>query len=357
MKKIREFNQISFFKNEPSGLFIQGREINSFLNDDFDEIFTLPTLLDYQVVDCRDYYLITTNFEYTKIYREGDEVLKLYNYGYLLNHENVFLLENYETNVIQLFDIKSNIFSPTYIKKWGQPFWGTSLFIKEKKVLVSYSLTDFSPLWQYELPESLYNWTDGGGYAHKGEIERIIGIYEEILWVSLNSGRLLGINAGTGVLLYNISQPNQYPEGYVFREETKYLWYGRHWQLDSQKGILFGLTSCYYFELDLNKPNETFALYDISATCEQHRIKANMPVLEWSWQGDEIFFGETDFGKGASYAGIFNRQIRQITWTSRELGEEGVFKGINKIEYQANRLYVLDRAGTLHIFERDSPAG
>ncbi|WP_428654252.1 hypothetical protein [Runella sp.] len=352
MKKIREFNQISFFKNEPSGLFIQGREINSFLNDDFDEIFTLPTLLDYQVVDCRDYYLITTNFEYTKIYREGDEVLNLYNYGYLLNYENVFLLENYETNVIQLFDIKSNIFSPTHIKKWGQPFWGTSLFIKEKKVLVSYSLTDFSPLWQYELPESLYDWADRFGTNYKAEIERIIGVYEDILWVALSSGRLLGLSVGNGKTLYDLAAPANFEE---YFPNSPLQFGANHSQLDGQIGKLFGLRLNYYWEINLSNPTNEYILYDITETLKEKQLTAKH--IEYStWQGDEIVFYEWSFAQDPSYAGIFNRQTRQITWTSRELGEEGVFKGIHKIEYHQNRLYVLDRAGTLRIFERDSPA-
>jgi hypothetical protein len=75
-----------------------------------------------------------------------------------------------------------------------------------------------------------------------------------------------------------------------------------------------------------------------------------------TWLQDEIIFREWSFAQDPSYVGIFNRKTRQITWTSRELGEEGVFKGISKVEYQDNKLYVLDRASTLHIFERESGA-
>lgn len=225
----------------------------------------------------------------------------------------------------------------------------------QKLSLFSFDFHTGSPLWQYTLLEEIYDWTDGGGYEHKGEIERIIGVYKGVLWVSLNSGRLLGLSVEGGLLLYNISQPNIYPNGYIFREENKYLWYGRHWQFDAEKGVLFGLTSCYYFELTLSNPSNTFVLYDISASCEQYSIKANMPVLEWSWQGDEIFFGDTDFNRPAQ-VGIFNRQTKQITWTSQELGTQGIFNGVRKLDYAIDRLYVLDGENTLHIFERETHA-
>lgn len=355
MRKVKEFNKVSFYKNEQSGIFLQGNGKIGLLNRNLDFEYELLNLNDYQIVGHSKSYLVATNFELTKFFKDGKEILCLSNYGYISNMEDLFLVEDYESGNILSFNLgyESILFEPTEIKQWGQVLWKKNVYVRTKNKLTSYSLSDFNPLWQYDLPES-YNWSDGGGYAHKGEVERIIGVYDGVLWFSLNSGRLLGLATEHGKLLYAISQPVIYPDGYVFREENKYLWYGRHWQLDTENGVLFGLTSCYYFELDLKSPNETFALYDVSVSCEQHSIKANMPVLEWSWQGDEIFFGDTDFRNQPSYVGIFNRQTRQITWTSRELGEEGTFKGINKVEYQDNRLYVLDRTSTLHIFERDS---
>jgi hypothetical protein len=333
---------------------ISGNELK--LIKDFSDLLRTVSLRD-------KYFYLEDYFENKRegsiYYIENDSFVELpilLDFRLIFGNDVYFLLTNKSVPQTLLFDIEKKEVIWKIDKYFSFQIFENELLIDtEKNKIIRYDFHTGDPLWQYTLLEGKYDWEDGGGYAHKGEVERIIGIHESILWVSLNSGRLLGLSIENGKLHFNISQPNQYPNAYVFREENKYLWYGRHWQLDTEKGVLFGLTSCYYFELDFNNPNETFALYDISAICEQHHIKANMAVLEWSWQGDEIFFGDTDFDKGPSYIGIFNRKTREITWTSRELGEDGVFKGINKIDYQDNRLYVLDRASTLHIFE-ESPA-
>lgn len=360
MKKLKEINSVSSFKISNNKLFFDSqKQLKIF---DYDFISSIAIDDDFQLREVKDSICILsdTNEPNILIYSSLRKNIRLNNTSFLHFCNKNILLYDREIKATIFYDAVANCEIGRIEERLGNKIHCFENFVVANPIfdntkLVYYSTNTFSNLWQYDLPEGVYNWIDGSGRNTKGEIERIIGVYEGVLWLSLNSGRLLGLSVKDGFLLYNISQPNLYPQGYVFREENKYLWYGRHWQLDTEKGVLFGLTSCYYFELDLNNPNETFAFYDISPTCEQHHIKANMPVLEWSWQGDEVFFGDTDFKNQPSHVGIFNRKTRQITWTSRELGEDGIFKGINKVEYQDNRLYVLDRASTLHIFERDSP--
>ena len=74
-----------------------------------------------------------------------------------------------------------------------------------------------------------------------------------------------------------------------------------------------------------------------------------MPGYEKAWEGDEIFFGQID--TQANTVGIFNRKQKEITWAAR-VGQVVDWRPIvQKIDYAAGRLYVLDGENTLHVFE------
>jgi len=246
-----------------------------------------------------------------------------------------------------LFDLLNSVFTE-FDKDYFEYFFKPNFY----STLGGYitALNTEKILWQYTIPSGIYDWIDGSGRTYQGEIDRIIGVYNKVIWISLNSGRLLGLSIKNSALIYNISQPNQYTVGYVLTEENKYLWYGRYLQLDINKGVLFGLNSNFYFEIELNNINN-FTLYDISESCKYWNIKANMAVLEWAWYDDEIFFGE-NLTKGNT-VGIFNKKKKEIIWADKigRAGNNGVT--IQKIDYSEGRLYVLDGENTLHIFERE----
>lgn len=298
-----------------------------------------------------------------------------------------FYLDNYTEDIGHLFDIQENTFTnimdfTTYeiingnkdycliinrkapetllfgIEKeqilWKQDkyfsfqIYDNELLIdNEKNKLVRYDFHTGLPLWQYALPEGVYS--QGSNYppAVSKEIASILGVYANTLWIVSDMGHLIGIESETGECKYHLKTPINLPAEWenweVFINAKKSF-------IDTEKGIIFGLDYPNYWECDLNNPAQTYLLYNISATSQEHNIT---PDFQGNWLGDEVFFGQNSFAKDPTYIGIFNRKTRQITWTSRELGEEGIFKGIQKIEYQDNRLYVLDRASTLHIFERE----
>ncbi|WP_428665472.1 hypothetical protein [Runella sp.] len=254
---------------------------------------------------------------------------------------------------LSVFDIENE----KYLLKTPETFMGI-FFDKDRfyvsssfsKKLISYSLTDFSLLWQYEFPKVEYSQGLSYAPAVSNGIENILGVYDSILWIVSDVGHLIGIESETGKCKYRLKVPDNIPAEWgnweVFIPAQKSF-------IDIEKGIIFGLDYPNYWECNLNNPSETYLRYDISQVSKNHSI---VPDFKGNWLGDEIFFGQNSFAKDPTHVGIFNRKTRQITWTSHELGNEGIFKGLQKIEMTQDRLYVLDRAGTLHIFERDSPA-
>lgn len=209
-------------------------------------------------------------------------------------------------------------------------------------------------LWQYS-KFSDFNWMQKSIYEdepeeeRQAEVEKFVGIYKDVLWLVLNSGRLLGLDVSTGELRYNLEKPINYDE-----ENTLFL-SAIASTIDTEKGILFGIKYTSYFEINLESPETSYIHYDISETCKINSLEADYPSNDLVWEGDEIFIGKNElhYEKYPCYVGVFNRKNKEIIWSSKELGEMGNFKGISKLDYAANKLYVLDRESTLHIFEKE----
>jgi len=223
------------------------------------------------------------------------------------------------------------------------------LLDNQKSKVLRYDFNTGHPLWEYTLPEGKYDTEDTySKQLYKGEIQRIIGVYEGILWVSLDRGNLLGLSAKEGQLIYDLAVPINFAEHFPDKAPR----FGANYsQLDESRGVLFGMRLQYYWEINLQNPSQEYFLYDISSTCAETQTDASILEFE-TWLGDEVVFREIGFGNDPAKIGIFNRQSKQITWTSQELGEEGIFKGINKVELTEDRLYVLSKDSTLHVFQR-----
>ncbi len=213
-------------------------------------------------------------------------------------------------------------------------------------------------LWNYSLTEISYDWYTKSNYENapnelrKGEISGIIGFYSETLWIVLNSGVILGLANDTGKLTYELVQPNNYGESKEpFNPAI-------NTQIDSERGILFGLRNKYYWEIDLLGPENTYLLYDISASCDNWNISADMPLREWSWFEDKIYFGEiydSPHNQNLNNVGVFDRKTREVVYAMRigEGGRRDMLPNIQKIQFEAGRLYVLDGRQVLHILEED----
>ncbi len=269
------------------------------------------------------------------------------------------------TNESVIFSIKENDFYKNYKLHFvtnERIYVGNDIFgylVNEFRVIYKgasiqvYNLIN-ELIWQHELLKDNYLWSDNEQTKNNlGEFERIVGVHNNVLWITLNSGKLLGFYLETGEIMFDIYLPNNSPENLVFF--GNYYWIGRYHQIDKNQGKLFGLRGNFYWEIDLANPTETYEVFDISETCKQNNIRADMPAYEWPTQGNEILFGEifeSPKNPGLNNVGIFDRGAKQIVWTER-IGEEGDFLPvIQKLEMLNDKLYIQDGQNNLFIYER-----
>lgn len=284
--------------------------------------------------------------------------------GKVFSRGNYILLIDQESMLYEISNVgisKVNLVSQ--VVKWTIPYNSLLVFCSDNRFFVrtfSSEITAFSSEngekeWTYSFNSAFdYFENISANKKKKATVSRIIGHHFGILWIALNSGRLLGIDIITGELKYNICNPNNGPVELMSRNTEHYLHYGLYLNLDKQGNLLFGLRGKYYFEIDLSDPQNSYSMYDISFELERNGFfEANVSGngYENVWNENSIYFGERD-SEGPS-VGLFNRSTKQISWFSKKLYSNNYKPNIISIQYSQNRLFVLDGTGQLHIFNTD----
>ena len=185
---------------------------------------------------------------------------------------------------------------------------------------------------------------------HKAIINRIVGVYNNVVWITLNSGRLLGYSMVDGKLLYNITFPNYYYPGYKFQKLSQSGFRGGYNQLDEHQGMLFGLLRDEYWEIDLNDPENTFILYSLKESARYFDLTADGNMFQ-PFTNNEIFFYML-YPKTNAF-GVFDRNLKEIVWAAPVEKSSRGFPSIRQMEYQNERLYLLTDNSKIIIYEKE----
>jgi len=177
---------------------------------------------------------------------------------------------------------------------------------------------------------------------------QILGSYNNILWCSLSSGKLIGINQISGKFIHEIGYEES--DFSIFPYEIKrneYIPYGKAVQLDAYKGEIVGLRNNYFIRIDLNQ----FILkreYIFIKSMDEHKIESSFSSSIFPMDEKYIYFCDDRVGKIA----IFDRHSLEVVWSYElDMAHDGIAQ-ILEMEYADNRWYVLDRNYTLHVFEK-----
>ena len=244
----------------------------------------------------------------------------------------------------------------------GKFIWDTVLYDLEKKLVIKYlpELTNVSiaeklnkdylivykhdyGLVNFSLLTSDYEWeTDLGKY---GEIRKILGIHEGLLWVSMYRGgetkdikRLLAMDIDNGEVYLQPS--TELPISDCFVE-----------YLSEKRSILsiFGKIASY--------PSDSLLVEldaQTGAVLRNQRIESlfqeNLKIGHWKYFEDKIFFTANTDMLTSTHIGVLDYKTLDLLWCCEVPNRKGFLKDLQVTE---DKIYVLDQGGTLHIFERE----
>jgi hypothetical protein len=198
--------------------------------------------------------------------------------------------------------------------------------------------------WEYEIPKTYerkyYSVVKRQEDIKIPSVDKILGVYENLVWLVLNTGQFIALDLQTGHEVHSFWRATTGWNA-PFDDSMGFNFLNCYSELDPDKGIIFGFRSHYYWEIDLKDPSTQFIVYDWELDAKHHNI-LNSASLGYYWEGDYIYFYETERSKKL---GIFSRSRRSLVWSSKLEEIKGTFQ---KILYYQGQILILDSGSQLH---------
>lgn len=176
--------------------------------------------------------------------------------------------------------------------------------------------------------------------------------------VWLEGDRLISIDTNNGTILYEILPF----EGLVDVNGFQ-LWDFRDLFLEQETGKIIMLNKLFYYEIDIKtqkvyqrKSFYTGNAFGLGRLPNMPEPPTDLAFKKAVYTNDFIYFiGGYTFA--TNIVGVFNRKTYNIDWQeSINLLETDEFNNLKEIQYANNKIYVLDTAANLRIFEKDEQA-
>lgn len=193
--------------------------------------------------------------------------------------------------------------------------------------------------WSYDT-KYFNSWQDYDGSDIPTQVQKILGVYDDRLFISLTSGKILVLDVLTGEQVALLTNDKNKDQGYFNGHFSKAL------ELDEKSSMLIQLFNDRYTTLNLKT-------YEVTESIIQEMSDQKLYNMDnFVFDDEYIYFAE----KYNKKIGAFNRSTLKLDWLT-SLHQEN----LNNIQDEPygrqlklhdNRLYVLDIQNTLHIFEK-----
>lgn len=348
MKELTKIQKVEDFIicNKSAVVKKGGHKIETF-NFNFSESSSLDLYETIQELHCEEQVLYTnTSFDGKGILINGINTVKKNFYirkilagGDIIGttNEMTFRISNDDNKV--LWEVNKTIYQMYQTTK-------VIVYLENMTGLEILSLANGASKCRFKISQD-YSWINSWNEIVEPKIMKIIGLYNEILWIGLNSGHIIGLSTIDGKEKFYVTRPSIFPNHWDEKKVEENYVFGYDGYIDYAKGVMFSFIGSRYNELNLNLPGQGYEIFDVDEELMKTNIENN---FFGDWNKNEIFFGQKEWGTDTYYVGIFNRETKKIVWTSRDFNE---LKGLKKIQLTPERLYVLDGEQTLHVIDRE----
>jgi hypothetical protein len=229
---------------------------------------------------------------------------------------------------------------------------GTAYLLKDNKFLSFKILeNELKDYWEFNF-ESLPKY-----YSRSFEdyvidnVNRFVGCYNQILWIELNSSKLIGLDIQTGELIYEIFEPKYIGKDANGMEMIFNL--GSVLNLDSENGLLIGLWDSYYLEYDLNSNSPYLKKIDLkNQFLDFHPFAFDMKDIGFLQFNNSFIVG---YDKMEGKFCVFDRETKNINSKVKlDFGDRkwGGAKILTSLVCE-NYVFIGDCYGTIRIFQTE----
>ena len=217
----------------------------------------------------------------------------------------------------------------------------------------AFSIQEKEHLWEFSLA-SLGKWKNP--YTDEEidfQVRRLIGIYNNILWVFLNAEGFIGLDIETGELKYRIREYHQaIGKTSTSSYDDSKGFFRSDYLLNSEKGKILGLAVDVFIEIDLTQEPPFVTQYGLQEEFEKYNIKGKDTSTKYAVQDNLLYFYLFDQLR----FGILDINTKEIIYVSDPIAvveRDDCFTQLKDLKVSENRVYILDSNHTLHIFERE----
>ena len=250
------------------------------------------------------------------------------------------------------FEKKKILFEAT---SWlGRSIIDKYIFRDFKKKIACRKIDSDSILWEFSL-SSLGKWKNP--YTDEEidfQVRRLIGIYNNILWVFLNAEGFIGLDIETGELKYRIREYHQaIGKTSTSSYDDSKGFFRSDYLLDNEKGEILGLAVDVFIEIDLTQELPFVTQYGLQEEFEKYNIKkANDTAGSYVIQDNLLYFYLAEQLR----FGVLDINTKEIIYVSEPIAvveRDDSFTRLRDLKVSENKVYILDSNHTLHIFERE----
>jgi outer membrane protein assembly factor BamB len=180
------------------------------------------------------------------------------------------------------------------------------------------------------------------------EIRHIVGVWENLLVVTMTHNEVVSIDIETGNILWETKDLLKKH----LQNDNSGKWRSYLENCHLENGKLYELTSSIYYSIDLQTQK-------VEILWQDKRERDYVTVVHTTYTENYIYFtGSYNNRFQPHLLGVFNRRTLQIDWAENmDLSIDpklGYVASLNQApQVSEDKLYVLDSGGTLHIFEKE----
>ena len=235
--------------------------------------------------------------------------------------------------------------------------WKEKLFFKNKNNIQGIEICTGRFLWEFSLSLLGKHKNPYTDEEKDFEVRRLIGIYNNILWVFLNAEGFIGLDIETGELKYRIREYHQaIGKTSTSSYDDSKGFFRSDYLLDNEKGEILGLAVDVFIEIDLTQEPPFVTQYGLQEEFEKYNIKkANDTAGSYVVQDNLLYFYLAEKLK----FGILDINTKEIIYVSEPIAvveRDDSFTRLRDLKVSENKVYILDSNHTLHIFEREENA-
>lgn len=201
-----------------------------------------------------------------------------------------------------------------------------------------------SEVWRFT--EKRHLGLDWRGDEIVEEISKVLGVYDNRLWLAINPERIVALNLETGKIEreYFTTASGVTNSGNYAEDDNVIVGAAGVQYLPEEKKLVY-FTEAAFCEFDLTSANPHWECHDISNQLKELDLDNVMSV---TIRGNYICFNR----RGTSKIGVFDRIERKIVWHVNLKDINPSTNGFRKIDMTETHLYALDNKQHLFVFER-----